>query len=142
MNPAIKILAEELALPEYAEASDKAAADIVNAKTVAKKRLVDIADAVTFLRECGAWYAIKKAANDNPAAYAAVDLVEDLRAQTINMDNPMVQQMGAGLVMSGLMTQEQWDGVTALGIVQAKWTQEMCGLPFVTDHDIKTARAG
>lgn len=135
-------LKAELALPAYAGMSNADAAAAINAKSVSVKRLVDIADAVTFLRECGAWYAIKKAADSNPAAYAAVDLVEDLRAQTINVENPMVQQMGAGLVASNLMTQEQWDGVTALGTISVRWTQENCGLPFVSELDVKAARAG
>lgn len=140
-NPILDPLALEVAKPEYAGLSNSEIAAAVNAKTVSVAKLVDIGDAVTALRETGAWFAIKAAAGSNPAAFAAVDLVGDLRAQTINMANPMVQQMGAALVASNLLTQEQWDGVVALGTVQQAWTQSTMGLASISEHDVAAVRA-
>lgn len=134
-------LAIEIAKPDYDAMSNAAIADSVNVKRVAVKKMVDIADAVTLLREQGSWYTIKQAAMTNPAAFAAVDLVQDLRAQTINMENAMVQQMGAALVATGLMTQEQWDAVVSLGTVQTPWTEVHCGLPYVSEFDVAAVRA-
>lgn len=139
-HPVLAPLAVEVAKPEYDGLSNAQIAAAVNAKTVATAKLVDIGDAVTVLRENGGWYSIKAAAGSNMAAMAAVDIVDDLRAQTINIENPMVQQMGGGLVATNVLTQAQWDAVVALGTVQKAWTESTMGLPFVSEHDVAAVK--
>lgn len=139
--PILAPLAVEVAKPEYDGLSNAAIAAAISAKTVSVAKLVDIGDAVTALRENGGWYAVKAAVGSNVAAMAAVDIVEDLRAQTINVANPMVQQMGGGLVATNVLTQAQWDDVVALGTVQTAWTVSTMGLSHVSEHDVAAVRA-
>lgn len=98
----------------------------LNAMTVAGPNApVDVVTATNYMRQNGTWYAIKAAAGSNQAAFAAVDLVNDLRVQTIDFSLPIVVQMGAMLVSANLMTQAQWDGLMALSKTTIPWWQSV-----------------
>jgi hypothetical protein len=78
-------------------------------------RLVPILDITDYLRSNGLWLPIKAAAaQGNGAAAAAVDLNDDVRAQTLDMSLPIVAQMLAALVTAELLTQAQSDAIVAL----------------------------
>jgi len=96
----------------------------LNAMTVdGPRQPVDVVTATNYMRQNGTWYAIKMAASSNQAAFAAVDLVQDLRVQTIDFTLPIVMQMGTLLVGANLMTQAQWDGLVSLSHTVVPWWQ-------------------
>lgn len=136
-----QILKTELQSSAYAGMTDAQAATAVSAKTVSHNVPVDVVTATNWLRQQGIWYAIKKAASNNDAAYAAVDLVSDMRVQTIDFSLPIVVQMGAALVSASLMTQAQWDALAALAVQSTLWVQETLGVPYVSAADVAVARA-
>lgn len=94
----------------------------LNAMTVpGTTQPVAIIDAVTYLREQNAWLAIKAAAPTNPAAEAAVDLNDDIRATTVDFSLPGVRAMIDALVTSGYLTTAQSAALIAMGATAVPW---------------------
>jgi len=98
----------------------------LNAMVATVNRPVDIGAAVNYLRECQAWYAIKIASEQSPpnmAAYAAVDLVMDMRQTVLDFTLPVVATMGQALIASKLITSDQWSTLQSLGDVTVSWVE-------------------
>jgi hypothetical protein len=141
-------LTEELAKPEYSGLNDQAAADRVNAKTVAVRELVPCWLVKQLAIESGYWAAIKIASQSSDVplqvrgvALSAVDWIDDSsgKIQNVDMDSPAVLTMLGGLVAAGLLTQSQSDDLQALADQTKRWV-DVVGLGTVGIGYIKNAR--
>jgi hypothetical protein len=141
-------LIEELSKPEYAGLSDEAAADAVNAKTVAVRELVPCWLVKQLAIESGYWAAIKIASQSSDVplavrgvALSAVDWIDDSsgKIQNVDMDSTAVLAMLGGLVAAGLLTQSQSDDLQALADQTKQWV-DVVGLGTVGIGYIKNAR--
>ena len=92
---------------------------------------VPISEIQQYLMTVGKWWAIKAAAPTNPAAFAAVDLVES-RLTNVDVTLPVTTTMLAALVSSGLIAQVDNDTILAMGTVPNP----------VTAHDVAQATEG
>ena len=104
-------------------------------------RPVPIADVSAMLRTSGAWLPIKvaAAAGTSVGAAAAVDLNDDVRMQTIDMDLSIVVAMLADLVLHGLLTQAQSDALVALKVTTIPWWQSAGYSSSISDNDLIAA---
>jgi hypothetical protein len=137
-------LREELAKPEYASLSDQQAADAINSKVVDVVVLVENAEIKRQAIMVGIWPGIiagQRDANPQKAGLCigVIDWLNDTRMPRTDMDLPVVQQMLAGLVAFGLMTQEQATAIDALKHQSVPWTEHN-GLPEVGIGMIRNAR--
>jgi len=128
-------LAIELSKPEYAGLSDQAAADAINAKTVAVHQTVAIAKIKEYAIVNGIWPKVKAGQSSANAVVAAlcvsiIDWVDDPRISTLDVNLPQVQAMLSGLVSSSLLTEQQKSEVIAMGSKQVSWTSQN-GLPEI-----------
>ena len=130
-------LQTELARPEYAGLDDAAAADAINARTVAVRRPVPTWSVRQAAIEGGFWASLVEArGSDSPQvralAISTLAWIDDQSGtiQTIDLDRPSVAAMLTGLVAAGIATQEQADAVRALSDAVIPWTQSV-GLPEV-----------
>ena len=121
----------EIANPEYDGLSDAAIADLLNAKTVSRNRLVPTWDVKKHAIENQYWSAIVMATEPgNPLAIpaeslvtvrglaiAARDWIDDAsgKISTIDFSLASVQTLVGGLVLTGLVTQPQATSLAALG---------------------------
>jgi hypothetical protein len=102
---------------------------------------VPIAAVMEYLRTNGLWLPIKAAVATSQGAGAAVDLNDDLRAQTINFSLPAVTAMAADLVSHGLLTNAQVAAMAALGTPSLPWWQS-AGYPGpITSADLEAVFA-
>lgn len=120
-------LITELSEPAYAELSDQAAADEINAKTVERARLVPIWEVKQLAIINGYWPLIKAGQlSDNQQlaglCISVIDWIDDPKLQSIDLGLAAVQAMIAGLVAFTLLTQEQADEILALGTETVSWT--------------------
>jgi hypothetical protein len=124
-------LATELAKPEYASMSDQEAADVINAKTVTVRRLVETWRVKQYAIEQGIWATLKLARENTELpnelrglCISILDWVDDSagKIQTVDMDLPSVQYMLQSLVAVPLATQEQVNAILAMGSVTVAWT--------------------
>jgi hypothetical protein len=141
-------LVAELAKPEYSGLSDQAAADAVNAKTVAVRELVPCWLVKQLAIESGYWAAIKIASQSSDVplqvrgvALSAVDWIDDSsgKIQNVDMDSPAVLAMLGGLVAAGLLTQSQSDDLQALADQTKRWV-DVVGIGTVGIGYIRNAR--
>ena len=121
----------EIANPEYDGLSDAAIADLLNAKTVSRNRLVPTWEVKKHAIENQYWSAIVMATEPgNPLAIpaeslvtvrglaiAARDWIDDAsgKISTIDFSLASVQTLVGGLVLTGLVTQPQATSLAALG---------------------------
>ncbi len=121
----------EIAKPEYDGLSDAAIADLLNAKTVIRNRLVPTWEVKKHAIENQYWSAIVMATEPgNPLAIpaeslvtvrglaiAARDWIDDAsgKISTIDFALASVQTLVGGLVLTGLVTQSQAISLAALG---------------------------
>lgn len=138
----------ELSKPEYSGLNDQAAADAVNAKTVAVRELVPCWLVKQLAIESGYWAGIKIASqsSDVPVqvrgvALSAVDWIDDSsgKIQNVDMDSPAVLAMLGGLVAAGLLTESQSSDLQALADQTKRWV-DVVGLGIVGIGFVKNAR--
>jgi hypothetical protein len=146
MSHSMDALQTELARPEYAGLDDAAAADAINARTVAVRRPVPTWAVRQAAIEGGFWASLVEArGSDSPQvralAISTLAWIDDQSGtiQTIDLDRPSVAAMLAGLVAAGIATQEQADAVRALSDAVIPWTQSV-GLPEVGIGLVRNAR--
>ena len=141
-------LQEELAKPEYSGLSDQAAADLVNAKTVAVRELVPCWLVKQLAIESGYWAAIKIASQSSDVplavrgvALSAVDWIDDSsgKIQNVDMDSPAVLAMLSGLVAAGLLTESQSNDLQALADQTKRWV-DVVGIGTVGIGFVRNAR--
>ena len=131
----MSILSDELSKQPYANLSDQAAADAINAKTVTVEQPVAISTLKQYAILQGVWPKIKlgqQASNQQQAALcmSILDWVEDPRIGTINVNMTEVKAMLSSLVSFAILTQQQMDEVVAMGTKVVSWTSTV-GLPEV-----------
>jgi hypothetical protein len=158
-----EVLRTELAAPAYAGMSDAQAAAAINAKTVTRKRAVQvstinaIADGMgltprvrTLLRstnaELAAAYGAENVQQLVGLAYAALGLFE-ARYETVDFTDPVYeaayQQVAGGLRATGLIdTDEKLATFLGVGSETVKWATVELNYPHdLTENDIAAARA-
>ena len=134
----------ELAKPEYASLSDQQAADAINAKVVDVVVCVENAEIKRQAIMNAIWPGIiagQRDANSQKAGLCVgvIEWLNDTRMPRTDMDLPAVQQMLAGLVAFGLMTQEQAAAIDGLKHQSVAWTEHN-GLPEVGIGLVRAAR--
>jgi hypothetical protein len=143
----IEALAAEIATPAYAGLTDDSIIAAVNAKRVASRRLVPTWEIRRAAIEGGYWPALVLAATDssNPQrqglAISVLAWIDDQSGtiQTVDMDRLGTQQMLAGLVAAGFVTQPQADALAALADTDTTWTDSV-GLPEIGIGLLNNAR--
>ena len=137
-------LREELAKPEYATLTDQQAADAINEKMVDVVVCVENAEIKRQAIMNAIWPGIiagQRDANPKKAGLCigVISWLDDTRMPRTDMDLPAVQQMLAGLVAFGLMTQEQATAIDGMKHQSVRWTEHN-GLPEVGIGMVKNAR--
>jgi hypothetical protein len=143
----IELLAAEIATPSYAGMSDAEVISAVNAKRETVRRLVPTWEIRRAAIEGGYWPAIVLAAADASSplrqglAISVLAWTDDQSGtiQTVDMDRPATQQMLAGLVAEGLISQSQSDALSELANNDIAWTESV-GLPEVGIGLLNNAR--
>lgn len=140
----MSVLSDELSKQPYANLSDQAAADAINAKTVTVEQPVAISALKQYAILQGIWPKIKlgqQSSNQQQAALcmSILDWVEDARISTINVNMPEVKAMLSSLVSFAILTQQQMDEVVAMGSKVVSWTSTV-GLPEIGIGLVRNAR--
>jgi len=145
----------EIAKPEYDGLSDAAIADLLNAKTVIRNRLVPTWEVKKHAIENQYWSAIVMATEPgNPLAIpaeslvtvrglaiAARDWIDDAsgKISTIDFALASVQTLVGGLVQTGLVTQSQATSLAALGTETVSFLS-VVGTSKIGSHHITESR--
>jgi hypothetical protein len=120
-------LTARLALADLANLPDGQAAEMLNAPdaSLPKKRVpVPVVTLVNHLRRAGKWLQIRAAAGaGNVGAMAAVDLNEDRRTVSVDMDDPMVAAALDSMVAGEVLTRVEANGVLALADAPQSWAE-------------------
>ena len=140
----MSILSDELSKQPYANLSDQAAADAINAKTATVQQSVAIHELKQYAILEGIWPKLKAGeSSDSPQVsglcFSILAWVDDPRISTINVQMPQVQVMLQALVSATILTQQQMDEVIAMGTKVVSWTSTV-GLPEVGIGLVKNAR--
>lgn len=107
-------------LPDWQAAAILSAPD---ASLPSKRVPVPVATLTNLFRKSGKWLAIKQAAaQGNVGAMAAVDLNDDRRTTTIDMDEPIVRIM-LDLLVPDVLTAEEVDAAMALADAPQSWAE-------------------
>lgn len=145
----------EIIKPEYNVLGDAAIADLLNAKTVTRSRLVPTWEVKKHAIENQYWSAIVMATEPgNPLAIpaeslvtvrglaiAARDWIDDPsgKISTIDFALASVQTLVGGLVLTGLVTQAQATSLAALGTETVSFVSTV-GAAKIGPHHISEAR--
>lgn len=145
----------EIAKQEYDGLSDAEIADLLNAKTVTRNRLVPTWEVKKHAIENQYWSAIVMATEPgNPLAIpaeslvtvrglaiAAHDWIDDPagKISTIDFELASVQTLMGGLVQSGLLTQPQATSLAALGTETVSFLS-IVGAAKIGPHHVSEAR--
>jgi hypothetical protein len=119
-------LIDELSKAEYASLSDQAAADAINAKTVAVRVLVPTANVVAHASQNSYRHKLTQAANNpsHPCNGLAIDIlayIDSVKIQNVDMDLPETQQMLAAMIQCGFATEQQVASLDALADQTVRW---------------------
>ncbi len=130
-------LCDELKKPEYQGKSDQEAADMINLKTEVVRRPVDCGELKAYaIKEkfyadiedgCTASDATQRRLCRNIKAW-----IDDIggRLQTVNMDDPIANEMMTGLVAFDIITAAEAQAMDDMGNVTVKWT-DLNGYPEI-----------
>lgn len=134
----------ELSKPEYANMSDKEAADAINAKTVNKTVNVENWRIKEHAILNGYWASIKAGQLDADPQKAGlcvsvIDWFLDSTISTTNINSSGVQTMLGALVAYNFMTQAQANEVVAMSNKTVSWTSTV-NLPEIGIGLIQNAR--
>jgi hypothetical protein len=137
-------LIQELSKPEYATLSDQAAADRINAKTVAIRKPVDLWQVEEHASRKGYRAKLERAAKTegHPCQEIALNIlayINSARLSTVDMDLVDTQRMVGAMVQCQFATQEMADELLALANTKIKWTESV-GLPVLTPGAVRVAR--
>lgn len=143
----MQALIDELKKPIYQGLSDQAAADLLNALTVVKRRLVPTAEAKQYAIEQGFYPRIvidSQSSLDPIKQELCLGVwlwVDDPTGKiaNIDMDLPVAKKMIAGLIAKGYITNQQANELDALANVTMKWTDSV-GIGGVCDGAVHAAR--
>jgi len=123
-------LVTELAKPEYASLTDQEAADVINAKTITVRKLVDTYVIKRYAIEHGIWPKIVLVREDTKEldlilrglCISVVSWIDDPNIQTIDIDLPKVQEMLGGLILYNIATETEIQEINAMASVTVPWT--------------------
>jgi hypothetical protein len=137
-------LIDELSKAEYASLSDQAAADAINAKTVAIRKPVELWMVVEHSSRNGyrAKLELARTNGNHPCQETAINILEYInsqRIQTVDMDLPSTREMVQALVQCQFATQAMADELLALADQAIKWTESV-GLPEIGVGLVQNAR--
>jgi hypothetical protein len=140
----IEALIDELSKPEYANLSDQAAANAINAKTMIVRKPVDLWMVVEHSSRNGyrAKLELARMNGNHPCQETAINILEYInspRLQTVDMDLPATRGMVQALVQCQFATQSMADELLALANQTIKWTESV-GLPTTTPGAVRVAR--
>lgn len=144
----MQLLIDELKKPQYQGISDQAAADLLNALTVAKRRLVPTAMAKQYAIEQGFYPRIVIDSQSSlDAAKQELCLgvwlwVDDPTGKiaNIDMDLPVAKQMIAGLTAFGYINETQAIALDGLANQAVRWVDEI-GFGTVGDGHVRSFRS-
>lgn len=129
-------------LPQDGSADAKIA-NLINAEeNKGPDKPVSIVDAVNYLRLLGLWLPIRQAANAETSigAMAALDIMQDLRQQSIQFSSSIVQSMFSDLMAKGLLTADNVAALEAMGHTTLFGWQVLGASSELNEHDISRVR--
>ena len=139
-------LIEELKKPQYQGASDQAAADLINVRTVTVKRLVPVVEVKKWSLEESLYASVKlgRESSDEQIKKLCISIVgwiEDASGNVFNADlsSQTAIDMMHGLVSFGIATQAQIERLKSLQWVTIKWTESV-GLGTVDAQSVAKIR--
>jgi hypothetical protein len=140
----MQALIDELSKAEYASLSDQAAADRINAKTVAVRKPVDLWMVEEHASRKGYRAKLERASKTegHPCQEVALNIlayINSARLNTVDMDLPDTQLMVGAMVQCQFATQTMADELLALANQTIKWT-ELVGLPEIGVGLVQNAR--
>jgi hypothetical protein len=137
-------LIDELSLPRYASMSDQAAADAINAKTVAVRKPVELWQVEEHASRKGYRAKLERASKTegHPCQEVALNIlayINSARLNTVDMDLADTQLMIGAMVQCQFATQSMADELLALADQTIKWTESV-GLPEIGVGLVQNAR--
>ena len=137
-------LIDELSKPEYSSLSDQAAADAINAKTVAIRKPVELWQVEEHASRKGYRAKLERASKTegHPCQEVALNIlayINSARLNTVDMDLADTQLMVGAMVQCQFATQTMADELLALADQTIKWT-ESAGLPEIGVGLVRNAR--
>ena len=140
----MQALIDELRKPEYASLSDQAAADAINAKTVAIRQPVELWKVEEHASRKGYRAKLERAANTegHPCQEIALNIlayINSARLNTVDMDLVDTQMMVGAMVQCQFATQAMADELLALADETVRWVDHF-GIGEVGRGGIHNAR--
>jgi hypothetical protein len=140
----MQALIDELSKPQYASLSDQAAADAINAKTVAVRKPVDLWQVEEHASRKGYRAKLERASKTegHPCQEVALNIlayINSARLNTVDMDLADTQLMIGAMVECQFATQAMADELLALADQTIKWTESV-GLPEIGVGLVQNAR--
>jgi hypothetical protein len=140
----MQALIDELSKPGYASMSDQAAADAINAKTVAIRKPVDLWMVEEHASRKGYRAKLERASKTegHPCQEVALNIlayINSARLNTVDMDLADTQLMIGAMVQCQFATQAMADELLALADQTIKWTESV-GLPEAGVGLVRNAR--
>ena len=122
----MQALLDELRKSEYAGLSDQAAADAINAKTVAVRVLVDLWQIEEYARRNGIRQLLKRAEGNaqHPCQGVAIDILAYItspRTEKLDVDLAETQAMFGAMVSCGFATEANVGEMMALADQAVRW---------------------
>jgi hypothetical protein len=140
----MQALIDELSKPQYASLSDQAAADAINAKTVAVRKPVELWQVEEHASRKGYRAKLERASKTegHPCQEVALNIlayINSARLNTVDMDLADTQLMIGAMVECRFATQSMADELLALADQAIKWTESV-GLPEIGVGLVQNAR--
>jgi hypothetical protein len=140
----MQALIDELSKPEYASLSDQAAADAINAKTVAIRKPVELWQVEEHASRKGYRAKLERASKTegHPCQEVALNIlayINSARLNTVDMDLADTQLMIGAMVECQFATQSMAYELLALADQTIKWTESV-GLPEIGVGLVQNAR--
>jgi hypothetical protein len=140
----MQALIDELSKPEYSSLSDQAAADAINAKTVAIRKPVELWQVEEHASRKGYRAKLERASKTegHPCQEIALNIlayINSARLNTVDMDLVDTQLMIGAMVQCQFATQSMADELLALADQTIKWTESV-GLPEIGVGLVRNAR--
>jgi hypothetical protein len=140
----IEALIQELSKPEYASLSDQAAANVINAKTVAIRKPVELWMVEEHASRKGYRAKLDRASKTegHPCQEIALNIlayINSARLNTVDMDLADTQLMVGAMVQCNFATQAMANELLALANQTIKWTESV-GLPEIGVGLVQNAR--
>jgi len=140
----MQALIDELSKPQYASMSDQAAADAINAKTVAIRKPVELWMVEEHASRKGYRAKLERASKTegHPCQEVALNIlayINSARLNTVDMDLADTQLMIGAMVQCQFATQTMADELLALADQTIRWTESV-GLPEAGVGLVQNAR--